>query len=129
METIVENNVVDGTEMVPVETGEIVPVNNGEIQEVTAGQAALVLGTTMLVGYGLGKLGEFVVDKWITPGWHKLDDKLQARKRKKELEKKKDQVETSVITPEEDVPEKGNQKKKKDFDDVSKELRENGYKK
>ena len=124
METIVENNNVVGTDMVPVvETGEIVPVNQGEVQEVTASQVALVLGTTMLVGYGLGKLGEFVVDKWITPGWHKLDDKLQARKRKKELEKMKDHVETTMIEGKE------NQKKKKDFDDVSKELRENNYKK
>lgn len=126
METIVENNVV-GTDMVPVvETGEIVPVNQGEVQEVTAGQAAFVLGTTMLVGYGLGKLGEFVVDKWITPGWHKLDDKLQARKRKKELEKKKDQVETSVITPEESEGPKEEPKDK--YQKATEKIRANGYK-
>ena len=124
-----ENSVVDvnvvGTDMVPVvETGEIIPANQGEVQEVTAGQAALVLGTTMLVGYGLGKLGELVVDKWITPGWHKLDEKLQARKRKKELEKNKDQVETTVIKPEE-----GSKEEPKDkYEKASEKIRANGYK-
>ena len=123
MAEVVDMNVVEGTDLVPVvETGEIVPVNNnGEVQEVTAGQAALVLGTTMLVGYGLGKLGEVVVDRWITPGWNKVNEKLQARKRKKELEKKKDQVETSVIKP--DEPEKEDK-----YERVSKKIRENDYK-
>lgn len=117
-----------GTEMVPVvETGEIVPAENGEIHEVTPGQAALVLGSTMLVGYGLGKLGEFVLDKWLTPGWNRVNEKLQARKRKKELEKMKDQVETTVVKPDESGSSEEEQKDK--YEKATERIRANNYKK
>lgn len=124
-DVIVENGEVAPFDVETQETG-IVPVNNEEIQEVTAAQAAVVLGTTMLVGYGIGKLGELVFDKWVGPACGKLADKWKERKAKKDAKKLKDQVEVSVITPDD----KSDSEKEEDkYEKVSNKIRENNYKK
>jgi len=125
-DVIVENGEVAPFDIETQETG-IVPVNNGEIQEVTAGQAAVVLGTTMLVGYGIGKLGEFVFDKWVGPACGKLADKWKERKERKNAKKLKDQVEVTVIKPDESESSEEEQKDK--YEKASEKIRANGYKK
>ena len=122
-DVIVENGTVVPFDVQTQETG-IVPANQGELQEVTAGQAALVLGGTMLVGYGVGKLGELVFDKWIGPACGKLANKWQERKARKEAKKNKDTVEVTVIKPEE-----GSKEEPKDkYEKASEKIRANGYK-
>ena len=90
-DVIVENGEVVPFDVETQETG-IVPVNNGEIQEVTAAQAVAVLGGTMLVGYGIGKLVELGVGKLansklgqkLEGWWNKNKDEAKAKSKKKD---------------------------------------------
>ena len=94
-------DVMDGTQsqmnIEPVNGGELMPVNQDYMEGPSGLEMAASVGLTMAIGYGIGKLGEFLWKKAIVPGYVKavewIDDKKYekdeqiARKKAEKAEK------------------------------------------
>ena len=101
---------------------EIVPVDEYEqeyVEEVTPGQAALVLGSTAVVGYGVIRLVEAGLKKWVFPrvvdlgkkleekgfGKKKSEDEIEETEKKNKKKINPKEVVTTVKIPEEEIEE------------------------
>lgn len=101
---------------------EIVPVDEYEqeyVEEVTPGQAALVLVPTAVVGYGVFRLVEAGLKKWVFPrvvdlgkkleakgfGQKKSEDKAEETEKKNKKKINPKEVVTTVKIPEEEIEE------------------------
>lgn len=90
-----ENGTMSQMSIEPTYGGELMPVNNqaDNDEQPSALEMAATIGLVMAVGYGVGKLGEFVFDKFIGPAAKKVGEKFDKKMAKKKNKPSKNENE------------------------------------